>query len=91
MSKSINAVIPLNLDERVAPSLGHQHPGPTGREPHGSSGVPGPMAPLATKHIPAADTSAPTPASSRDRKTCRLTDLLQTGTRSGGVCALSHR
>ena len=86
--KSINTVMLLNLNERVAPSAGHQHPGPTGRQPRA---VPGPTAPLATKHTPAAGTPAPTPASFRDRKTCRLIDLLQTGTRSGGVCALSHR
>lgn len=53
--------------------------------------VPGPRAPLATPHTPAAGTFAPTPASFQGHKTCHLTDLLQTGTRSGDACALSHR
>lgn len=53
--------------------------------------VPGPRAPLATPHTPVAGTLALIPALFQGRKTCRLTDLLQTGTRSGDACALSHR
>lgn len=34
--KPINAVMLVSLDERVAPSLGHQHPGPTNHEPRGT-------------------------------------------------------